>query len=72
MAKSKQELMAIRDESYRVQRVEMCSTCQHWRPLRSDHGLCLVVSTGDSPLMKLAHLTGKCDLWEGRSNGQNQ
>lgn len=70
MAKSKQELMAIRDESYRVQHVEMCSTCQYWRRFRSDHGLCLVVSAGDSPLMKVAHSTGKCDLWEGRKSDQ--
>ena len=69
MAKSEKELLAIRDESYRVPHAEVCKTCRHWRgSIWSDIGACRVVikvaSTKDtSPL-------GTCDLWEGQKNDQ--
>ena len=65
MTKSNDELLAIRDESYRVIHAEVCKTCRHWRgSIWSDIGACRVVinvaSTRDtSPL-------GTCDLWEGK------
>ena len=71
MAKSKQELMAIRDESYRVVHVEVCRTCRHWQRLRAtEGGLCIVVNA-DSPLLpRLSSPLGKCDLWEGKQSDQ--
>ena len=70
MAKSNDELLAIRDESYRVVHVEVCKTCRHWRgSIWSDIGACRVVisnvaSTKDTSPM------GTCDLWEGKSSDQ--
>ena len=70
MAKTNDELLAIRNESYRVIHAEVCRTCRHWHAsIWSDIGACRVVigkvaSTKDtSPL-------GTCDLWEGQKSDQ--
>jgi hypothetical protein len=70
MAKSKKELLAIRDESYRVPYAQVCRTCQHWHRYHwSDFGACRVV-TIRMILHKETDPAATCDLWEGRSNDQ--
>lgn len=70
MSRTNEELLAIRNESYRVVHVEVCRTCRHWRgSIWSDIGACRVVvsnvasTTDTSPL-------GTCDVWEGRKSDQ--
>ena len=70
MAKSKKELLAMRDESYRVVHAEVCRTCRHWhRHIRSDFGTCRVV-TIRTALHKETDPAATCDLWEGRKSDQ--
>ena len=70
MAKSNDELLAIRDESYRVVHAEVCKTCRHWKRLRtSEGGLCIIVA--DSAILpRLSSPLGTCDLWEGKQRDQ--
>jgi hypothetical protein len=71
MAKSKKELLAIRNESYRVVHAEVCRTCRYWqRLLATEGGLCIIVNAGEALLPRRASPFGTCDLWEGRQNDQ--
>ena len=68
MTKSNDELLAIRNESYRVVHAEVCRTCRHWRgSIWSDIGACRVVVSNVASTKDTSPL-GTCDLWEGRSN----
>ena len=65
MAKSNDELLAIRDESYRVIHAEVCRTCRYWHAsIWSDIGACRVISNVAST--KDTSPLGTCDLWEGK------
>ena len=70
MAKSNDELLAIRNESYRVAHVEVCRTCRHWQRLTAlEHGLCIIVA--DSAILpRMSSPLGTCDLWEGKQRDQ--
>lgn len=71
MAKSNDELLAIRRESYRVVHVEVCRTCRHWQRLRAlEDGLCIVVNAGDVLAPRHASPLGTCDLWEVKQRDQ--
>ena len=71
MAKSNNELLAIRNESYRVVHVEVCRTCRHWqRRLAFEYGLCFIVNAGDVLSPRQANPLGTCDLWEGKPSDQ--
>ena len=66
MRKSKEELEAIRNESYRVIHAEVCRTCRHWRgSIWSDIGACRVVVSNVASTKDTSPL-GTCDLWEGK------
>lgn len=69
MSKTNDELLTIRNESYRLVHVEVCRTCRHWQRLvATEGGLCIVVNA-DSPLLpRLSSPLGTCDLWEGRKS----
>lgn len=66
MTKTNEELLAIRNESYRIVHVEVCRTCRNWQRLvATEGGLCIV--DADSPLLpRLISPLGTCDLWEGK------
>ena len=70
MAKSNDELLAIRDESYRVVHVEVCRTCRHWHSSRMWYtpGVCRIAESRDSRIDKETDELGTCDLWEGNSD----
>ena len=71
MAKSKKELLAIRDSTYRVPFAEVCKTCRHWhRHPWNDHGACRAVSVRNVVTIKNTDQLGTCDLWEGKKNDQ--
>ena len=71
MAKSKKELLAIRDESYRVVYAELCRTCRHWhRPGSGQYGLCRVVAERSGLPVRVTVPDGTCDLWEGKPSDQ--
>ena len=71
MAKTNDELLAIRDESYRVIHAEVCKTCNHWHRLRtSDNGLCFLATSRNTLTPKPASWIGTCDLWEGKQRDQ--
>ncbi len=66
MSKTNDELLAIRDESYRVIHAEVCKTCRHWRgSIWSDIGACRVVISNVASTKDTSPL-GTCDLWEGK------
>lgn len=70
MAKSKKELLAIRDESYRVPYAKVCRTCQHWhRNIRSYFGTCRIVTIRMS-FHKETDPAATCDLWEVKQRDQ--
>ena len=71
MAKSNDELLVIRRESYRVVHVEVCRTCRHWQRLTAlEDGLCIVVNAGDVLALRMSSPLGTCDLWEGKQRDQ--
>ena len=71
MAKSKKELLAIRDESYRVVHAEVCRTCRHWgRHPWNDFGSCRAISVRCDVIVKNTEQFGTCDLWEGQKTDQ--
>jgi hypothetical protein len=71
MAKSNDELLAIRNESYRVVDVEVCRTCRYWHRLRvTEGGLCIVVNAGSAIFPRLSSPLGTCDLWEVKQSDQ--
>ena len=70
MAKSNDERLAIRDESYRVVHAEVCRTCRHWRgSIWSDIGACRVISSNVASTQDTSPL-GTCDLWEDKQRDQ--
>ena len=71
MAKTNDELLAIRNESYRVIHAEVCRTCRHWSRLRtSGNGACQIVNEGKSLSPLITSPLGTCDLWEGKQRDQ--
>ena len=71
MAKSKQELMAIRSESYRVIHAEVCRTCRHWqRLLATEGGLCMLANAGKAISPRPTNPLGTCDLWKDKQRDQ--
>lgn len=71
MGKTNGELLAIRNESYRVIHAEVCRTCRHWQRLRAmEHGLCIIVNAGDFLAPRQTNPLGTCDLWEGKQRDQ--
>ena len=71
MTKSNDELLAIREESYRVVHAEVCRTCRHWQRLRAmEHGLSIIVNAGDVLAPRPTSPLGTCDLWDGKQRDQ--
>ena len=67
MTKTNDELLAIRDESYRVVHAEVCRTCRHWgRHPWNDFGSCRAISVRNFVMVKNTDQFGTCDLWEGK------
>jgi hypothetical protein len=69
MAKSKSELMKIRDETYCEPDHKRCSTCQHcWMYfLTVDlNARCQAIEIRGKIQQKDVFLFGVCDLWEPR------
>lgn len=67
MAKTKQELIALRTETYAESvPVECCATCKHMRgaSYRVDHGGCFAIVIRDKVVWKDVAAFGKCALWE--------
>ena len=71
MSKTNDELLEMRNESYRVVHVEVCGTCRHWQRLRAlEYGLCTIVNAHEILAPWQTNPLGKCDLWEGRKSDQ--
>ena len=69
MTKSNDELLEIRNDSYRVVHAEVCRTCRHWHSsIWSDIGACRVIS--NVALAKVTSPLGTCDLWEGKQRDE--
>ena len=69
MAKSKKELLAIRQSSYRLQHIECCETCRHyWQPYGCGYGFgrCEAIKLRGQTVVHECHALGTCDLWEGQ------